>query len=72
MKAPKNHYLLVWNKYNRLEILNCSQETSKSDTVLGLMTKDQYWDFETEFINSCTSMEAAVSCIELFLSRQRA
>lgn len=67
MKAPKNHYLLVWNKYNRSEILNCSQETAKSDTVLALMTKDQYYAFEEKYGYPRTIEEAQAN-IDEFLS----
>ena len=60
---PKCHYLVVWTKYGRREhvgIIGCWDKKSKTDEVLTLMTKDQFYIFESKFQDGCDSITAAL------------
>ena len=64
-QAPRCHYLVVWSDYG-VEILNCSQRVTKTDKVLALMTKEQYYRYENLFQSKARSLQTARESIEEF------
>lgn len=69
MKAPKNHYLMVWNG-TEVELFNCSQETSPTDEVIDCMTKDEFYelDAESKRVNGCSVLFLPKSDVLNFVS----
>lgn len=59
-QAPRCHYLLVWEKGRQI-ILNCLERVNDSDIVLSLMTKHQYYEFETNFRNASSIYDVSMS-----------
>lgn len=59
-KAPRCHYLLVWEQGRQI-ILNCSERVGQNDIVLSLMTKEQYYEFERDFRKASSIYEVSMS-----------
>ena len=69
-QAPRCHYLLVWDN-GYLNILNSSERVEKTDKVLALMTKNQYYEFEMLAFKRPTSVDEALNNIAIFWKRKK-
>ena len=70
-KAPRCHYLLVWDN-GYISILNCCEMVARTDFVLALMTKDQYYEFHSNFQGNPNSLQKAMENIDAYWEHKRA